>query len=678
MTRILNEGGLAGHMNHLYDNYDLTFGGIKKIFIAAANGRLEGTEKTDGQNLFISYSVRERQVKAVRNKGDIKKGGMSPEELATKFAGRGAVLDAFVDGFKAFESSVKGLKERQLIKIFGQETNIFYNAEIMDPRNPNVIFYNKPTVLIHRAGHVNIDREDNKITPLEDDSPLSILETHLRKSARSINTSKFAVEINAIKKLKSLSDGTILSNYLGLVEKFMSSNGLSDSDTIFEYIVDKISDKVSSELAELSEERKELVIKRIMGVKGVSITQIKKGLDKDVKAKITAFIPNQKAMSAMKGIHIAPLEKIVHKFSIEMLKGLESAFILDQQEEVDRLKSKLHKAISAIEASDISEKYPDAFAAFQRQLKKVESAENVSTATEGFVFSFDGMTYKFTGNFAPMNQILGMFEYGRGKMPALKDTLQEGQDSGEKFVVFYPGGFKPPHKGHYEVIKFYQSNPKVDKIFIIFGSSPRPKKASELAGQSQVTQEHTIAIWDLYGVGGGNVEFVPVTDKGGPMRFMYEKMMAADSKYLKPYINKGYSVVIGTSQKGDDAKRAKQFVNYYERNPDKLPEGIDVTEGPCCPAIADGDMELSATKFRTAIKNRDVESIKKLIPTPSDDLAQKIINIVTAGGEIKEISSMAGGAVEGYAGPIGEPKKKKKKKKLKEWLNGEILKIFIG
>ena len=78
MTRILNEGGLAGHMNHLYDNHGLTFGGIKKIFTAAAEGQLEGTEKTDGQNLFISYSVPERQVKAVRNKGDIKKGGNVP------------------------------------------------------------------------------------------------------------------------------------------------------------------------------------------------------------------------------------------------------------------------------------------------------------------------------------------------------------------------------------------------------------------------------------------------------------------------------------------------------------------------------------------------------------------------------------------------------------------------
>ena len=189
-----------------------------------------------------------------------------------------------------------------------------------------------------------------------------------------------------------------------------------------------------------------------------------------------------------------------------------------------------------------------------------------------------------------------------------------------------------------------------------------------------------MAIWNLYGVGGGNVEFIDCKNKPA-IKFLYEDVMSDGSKYLKPYINKGYSVVLGTSDKDGDAKRAKVFVDYYDRKPEFLPEGIDVSEGPCCPTITaddDSGMELSATKFRTAIKNRDVEMVKKFIPTPSDEMAEKIINIVTAGGEIKEISSMAGGAVEGYAGPIGEPKKKKKKKKLKEWLNEEVLKIFIG
>ena len=70
MGLFLTEGGVAGHMNHLYDNPDLTFKKMKDIFAQASNGELEGTEKTDGQNLFVSYSVQTGQARGVRNKGE--------------------------------------------------------------------------------------------------------------------------------------------------------------------------------------------------------------------------------------------------------------------------------------------------------------------------------------------------------------------------------------------------------------------------------------------------------------------------------------------------------------------------------------------------------------------------------------------------------------------------------
>ena len=47
-------GGAAGHMSHLYDNPRLTFSKVKEILRAASQGNLVGTEKTDGQNLFLS------------------------------------------------------------------------------------------------------------------------------------------------------------------------------------------------------------------------------------------------------------------------------------------------------------------------------------------------------------------------------------------------------------------------------------------------------------------------------------------------------------------------------------------------------------------------------------------------------------------------------------------------
>ena len=153
MSSLLLEGGLYGHLNHLYDNPDLSFGEIKKIFDTASSGELQGTEKTDGQNLFISYSVKDGKAKAARNKGNIKTGGMDAMQLASKFADRGALEKAFVDSFDAFEKVIRQLSPEEQREIFGEDANIFYNAEIMDPANPNVINYDTRSLVIHQKGH---------------------------------------------------------------------------------------------------------------------------------------------------------------------------------------------------------------------------------------------------------------------------------------------------------------------------------------------------------------------------------------------------------------------------------------------------------------------------------------------------------------------------------------------
>ena len=45
-------GGVAGHMDHLYDNRNLTFEKMKEIMLAGADAELSTEEKVDGQNLF--------------------------------------------------------------------------------------------------------------------------------------------------------------------------------------------------------------------------------------------------------------------------------------------------------------------------------------------------------------------------------------------------------------------------------------------------------------------------------------------------------------------------------------------------------------------------------------------------------------------------------------------------
>ena len=90
-------GGVAGHMDHLYDDRDLTFAGMKQILSAASEGKLSYEEKVDGQNIFLSYDLSANPPRAVaaRNMGNIKKGGMDATALANMFAGRGGLTEAF-------------------------------------------------------------------------------------------------------------------------------------------------------------------------------------------------------------------------------------------------------------------------------------------------------------------------------------------------------------------------------------------------------------------------------------------------------------------------------------------------------------------------------------------------------------------------------------------------------
>ena len=100
-------GGIAGHMSHLYDNPNLTFTKMKEIMAAVSNAALETEEKVDGQNLYLSYSVPEGRAKGARNKGNLRGNGLDAAALATKFAGRGNLEKAFVEGFAAFERAVE-------------------------------------------------------------------------------------------------------------------------------------------------------------------------------------------------------------------------------------------------------------------------------------------------------------------------------------------------------------------------------------------------------------------------------------------------------------------------------------------------------------------------------------------------------------------------------------------
>ena len=145
-------GALAGHLAHLHENLDFTFGELKSILGSVVSGDMSVVEKVDGQNIFFRFSVDPQtgEVRTARSKSNLTKGGMSPEQFAAKWVGHPAE-SAFTNGFKAIDTALNTVGNQTLTRVFtpgSQGGQRYINAEIVYTGNPNVINYNGNYILL--------------------------------------------------------------------------------------------------------------------------------------------------------------------------------------------------------------------------------------------------------------------------------------------------------------------------------------------------------------------------------------------------------------------------------------------------------------------------------------------------------------------------------------------------
>lgn len=405
MSKTLLEGGLVGHLQHLYDNKDLTFKEIKSILRKASTGRLEkASEKMDGMNLVFSYDLSQDTVKVTRG-SDIKAGGMDAAALAAKFAGRGSVEEAFVGAFKVLEGAIGALPVKVKQKVFGPAANRWYSMEIIYTKNPNVINYDSNNLVFHgwpvfkrgRSGDVQMSEDEV--------GGIDILTQYIERMQSAVDSSGWRVRGPSIVRMRDLSNGNTYQNAVTAIDSAMADAGVSDSSTMGDYLTTLLQEDLAA--LDLPPKVNKMVIARCLGLEGApTVVDIKKNLSKEDQGKVSAFVKNSPVL--LKG-YVRPIELAINDFAVEVLKGLNSTLIDDSDREVDRLRGEVQNAITAIESSGDE----TAMSILAQQMGKLKSVENITSPMEGVVFIYKGNAYKFTGSFAAANQILGLFKYGR-------------------------------------------------------------------------------------------------------------------------------------------------------------------------------------------------------------------------------------------------------------------------
>ena len=312
----------------------------------------------------------------------------------------------------------------------------------------------------------------------------------------------------------------------------------------------------------------------------------------------------------------------IHDFAVELLRGLKSAYILDNEAEVERLKNETEAAIRAIQDYEGPEQEA-AQDILVRQLTKLKHHDNIDTVVEGFVFQHDGQMYKFTGNFASMNQLLGLFRYGRGKIPQMVKEMLREQNEGET-VAILPGKFKPAHRGHLDMIEHYAR--LADRVVVLVS----PKEKDGITAQTAAQILHIYL--DDANITNADVE---IAQFASPVR--------AAMEYGNLPEMEGTKIILGASTKGGDA------AERFGRNVQKYVENAEVLN-PLDYAFDPVGEVLSATDFRNAL--RSGEDIERFLPDTSKDREQDIVDMVKV--ELREVNEPFLGIFRGLVDEVLE------------------------
>lgn len=454
------EGGAAGHLAHPYEDTELTFGEFKQMINKGLMGSLDNeaptTEKLDGQN--IAFTVRDGVVKFARNKGHVKNRGqtaLTAQELADKFGGRGGLETSFTATAEDIQAALERMPQSEIDKIFGDGRR-FMNTEIIFSDTENVIPYDKNVLVFH--GTIEYDDDGNEVSrSIDHGQELANSITKLGASQQKTFELNSPVPI-AFSDEEDRKYETLSHRLEGDVSKLQEKYDLSDDSTLGDYMLLKFREEVDA-----VSERTQTVFTK----------QEKEGLARrwaldDKSFKLTELAPEKRDV-----VRMYEQDDLKDKRK-EVVRPLESTILMTGTYAIKRATNLLsaHNPVAAAKLTQAvkdaienirNSKDEDKIEKLNKELERLDSlGMDDIVPSEGIVFVHKGKPYKFTGKFAPINQIIGTLKFDK---PTEK-TDEPKPPSEKKVVAIFTGRFQPFHAGHYSVYKNLVGRFGKDNVYI--------------------------------------------------------------------------------------------------------------------------------------------------------------------------------------------------------------------
>lgn len=189
-----------------------------------------------------------------------------------------------------------------------------------------------------------------------------------------------------------------------------------------------------------------------------------------------------------------------------------------------------------------------------------------------------------------MNPLFDSYEYRFGLTleNVGQQIVTQLLEQSTPIVALYPGKFKPPHAGHFNVVA--KAAEIADKVIVIMSNVPK----------DEFTPEDSMKVWRLYkDILPDNTQIV-ISGKSSPVSEVFDIIKDKSIDFLVLY------------GKGEESR-----YNAIKRDREKY-SNVDIVD-------AGTFDDLHATDLRNAIRNKDLEDIQKFLPASID--AKKVLDI---------------------------------------------------
>lgn len=426
-SKILTEGGAAGHMAHPWDDHGLTFNDMKEIVSRGLAGRLDieqaVTEKTDGQNIQITW--KNGEIGFARNKGTVIN-PMTTSQIIADFErkyqesvakngvesseGYKQVVDAYRACAEDLTESLSRIPEEKLNQIF-KNGRVFANMEIIYPATKNVIAYDKAHLQFHNL----VEYNEQGVTVETDLTGGAMMQRVIQDANAHMQKTFSFIPPQRIKLGRVYDFEDQQAAFFNEIDQLQRQFNLNDTDMISEYHKAWWRDVISTKAQQLGYDIPEdmlttLIYRWSFDDKSKNISVLKKEIENpEFLAWVAEF--DKKDFKQYKKQNLEPFESIFLRLGVVVLQNAENFLAANPDKTVQDIKTELAQLIKDLQAKND----PATIQKLEHELRRIQKLGgfNSIVPSEGVVFTFQGNTYKMTGAFAPVNQLLGVLKYAR-------------------------------------------------------------------------------------------------------------------------------------------------------------------------------------------------------------------------------------------------------------------------